>query len=60
MNSKKQKEYYTLKEVANLLNLTHTTVMRHARENILKTVIIGKSTKRVTKQALEEYTNKNQ
>ena len=60
MNSKKQKEFYTLKEVANLLNLTHTTVMRHAREGILKTVIIGKSTKRVTKQSLDEYISRNQ
>jgi excisionase family DNA binding protein len=60
MNSKKQKELYTLKEVASITGLTHTTIMRHARENVLKTVIVGKSTKRVTKQALEEYTNQNQ
>jgi excisionase family DNA binding protein len=51
----KKKDYYTLKEVAGLTNLSHSTIMRHVRENVLKTVTIGKTTKRVTKEDLENY-----
>jgi excisionase family DNA binding protein len=51
----KKKDYYTLKEVATLLNMSHLTIMRHSREGLLKTVTIGKTTKRVTKEDLENY-----
>lgn len=51
----KKKDYYTLKEVASITGLSHTTIMKHARENTLKTVIVGKSTKRVTKEDLDNY-----
>lgn len=51
----KKKDYYTLKEVANMLTISHLTVMKHARDGLLKTVTIGKKTKRVTKEDLENY-----
>jgi excisionase family DNA binding protein len=51
----KKKDYYSLKEVANMLGISHSTVMRHVRDNILQTVTIGKTTKRVTKEDLDNY-----
>jgi excisionase family DNA binding protein len=51
----KKKDYYALKEVANIVGISHSTIMKHVREGLLKTVTIGKTTKRVTKEDLENY-----
>jgi hypothetical protein len=58
MSKKIDKEYFSLIEVAVKVGLSHGTVMSHVRQGLLKTVIIGKNTKRVTKADLEDYIKK--
>jgi len=52
------KEYYTVKEIANILELHEKTVQRYVREGKIKAQKLGKSW-RVTKESLDEFTGKS-
>ena len=52
----KKQEFYTLQEIADLLQVNVQTVRRKVREGKIKALYLGKSY-RVSRAALEEYFN---